>query len=212
MHSRVASVQRVFSRSSNSQHSSLKVISPEAEAAITTEHTLGGLLARCADHDPDAFRSLYDAQAGRLYGLAMRITRDPELAADAVQDTFLLVWRRAERFDATRGGAEGWLAALVRYRAIDIQRRRGREQSSDLLPEQASKEADALDRLMQTAEGTALHNCLAALPAERRSLLLRAFVGGRSYAALATEDGEPLGTVKARIRRSLVALKLCLEP
>ena len=211
MHSRVASVHGVPNHSFGSRHSSVSVALPEAEAAITTNNTLVTLLARCADRDPDAFRSLYDAQAGRLYGLALRITRDPELAADAVQDTFLLVWRRAERFDETRGGAEAWLATLVRYRAIDIQRRRSREQPSETLPERATDDADALDSLMQTAEGTALRHCLAALPAERRSLLLRAFVGGRSYAALATENGEPLGTVKARIRRALAALKLCLE-
>ena len=159
-----------------------------------------------------AFRLLYAAQAGRLHGLALRITRDAELAADAVQEAFLLVWRRSESFDPGRGDGDAWLTALVRYRAIDAMRRRGREQVSAAVPEQASDMPDALDALLTTSEGAALRACLGELPADRRGLLLRAFVDGRSYAALATEDGEKLGTVKARIRRALATLKQCLQP
>lgn len=128
-----------------------------------------------------------------------------------MQDTFLLVWRRAERFDPARGEADVWLAALLRYRAIDAVRRRRREHLSAAPPDAPSEDPDALAQLTATAEGAALQACLGQLPPDRRALLLRAFIGGRSYAELATEDGEPLGTVKARIRRALAALKICLS-
>ena len=85
------------------------------------------LVERCGAGDRAAFRALYDAQAARLYGIALRITRQPGLAADAVHDALLQVWQKAARFDPARGAAEAWLTGLVRYRAIDIVRRQGRE-------------------------------------------------------------------------------------
>src|SRR6185437_3568998 len=81
---------------------------------------LDDLLHRCRDGDAAAFRRLYDAESPRLYGLALRITGQAALAADAVHDAFLQVWQKATRFDPGRGSAGAWLTALVRYRAIDL--------------------------------------------------------------------------------------------
>ena len=159
----------------------------------------------------DAFRALYAAQAARLHGLALRITREHALAADAVQDAFLQVWHRAEQYDRSRGPADAWLAALLRYRAIDIVRRRTREQVSPSVPEVASDAPDPLEALSASAEGSALWTCLNQLPPDRRNLLVRAFVEGLSHSELAASSGEPLGTVKARIRRSLLALRQCID-
>ena len=180
---------------------------PNGADPITTEN----LVRRCASGDIAAFRALYSSQAARLHGLALRITREPALAADAVQDTFLQVWFRAEQYDHTRGAADAWLTALLRYRAIDIVRRRTREQMSLALPEMASDEPDPLEALTASAEGSALWTCLNQLPPDRRSLLVRAFVDGLSHSELAASLGEPLGTVKARIRRALLALRQCID-
>jgi RNA polymerase sigma-70 factor (ECF subfamily) len=155
-------------------------------------------------------RELYDRESERLYGLAMRITRQPSLAADAVQDTFLQVWQQAGRFDPSRGAAGAWLASLVRYRSIDITRRRMREQPGYEAPEQADPTPDALSQLIGSLEADALRSCLETLDEKRRQLILMAFVEGLSHSELAEQLAAPLGSIKSWMRRSLAALKTCL--
>ena len=182
-----------------------------AEAAATDE--LAALLPRVAAGDRAAFRRLYDLQAPRLYAVALRVTRQAPLAADAVHDAFLQVWRNAGRFEAARGSPEGWLLSLVRYRALDIARRRGREMSQDDLdlPEPVDEDPDPLQRLASSRDAAALHACLRQIEADRRRLLLLAFVDGLSHSEVAERVSMPLGTVKSWIRRSLQSLRLCLE-
>jgi RNA polymerase sigma-70 factor (ECF subfamily) len=173
--------------------------------------TLAPLIAAVATGDGGAFRQLYDLRASRLYGIAVRITRQPQLASDAVHDAFLEVWRHADRFDERRGDADVWLASLVRYRAVDITRRRGREVSDKDVPEQIDDEPDALARMEASSDSAALRECLEALPPDRRRLLALAFMDGLSHSELARRMNLPMGTVKARVRRSLQALRVCLE-
>lgn len=168
-------------------------------------------MRRCREGDSAAFRRLYDAESPRLYGLALRITGQAALAADAVHDTFLQVWQKAARFDPARGSAAAWLTALVRYRAIDLVRSRARETSGVAIPERADPSPGALDALLANAAGAALHRCLATLDDNPRQAIVLAFVEGRSHADLAQDLGAPLGTIKSWIRRGLIALKACLE-
>lgn len=171
------------------------------------------LLERTAGGDRLAFRQLYDTQVRRLYGIALRITRQPALAADAVQDALLQVWQRAAMFDPARGSAEAWLTNLVRYRAIDAMRARRREAVSDeAVPEHADESPDALDRLMLDSAGQALHRCISELDPNTRRVIVLAFVEGLSHSELSERLGSPLGTVKSWIRRGLLSLKACLEP
>jgi RNA polymerase sigma-70 factor, ECF subfamily len=186
-------------------------IAPLRRVASTTTETLDALLVRVAAADRAAFRRLYDQQAPRLYAIALRITRQGPLAADAVHDAFLQVWRNAHRFEPERGAAEAWLLGLVRYRALDIVRRLGREAPVEDLPEPVDDAPDPLDRLAETRDAAALHECLGQLAAERRRLVLLAFVDGLSHSEVAERLGMPLGTVKSWIRRSLHTLRLCLE-
>ncbi len=173
----------------------------------------GALLWRVAAGDRLAFRRLYDQQSPRLYAVALRVTRQPALASDAVHDAFLQVWRNAARFDAARGNAEAWLLSLVRYRALDIARRRVREVSDDDMPELEDQDPDPLARLATARDAAALHRCLQTLDADRRRLVVLAFVEGLSHSELAERLATPLGTVKSWIRRSLLALRTCLgEP
>jgi len=168
------------------------------------------LLHRCAGGDRVAFRSLYDRWGSRLYGIALRITRQAALAADATQDAFVQIWQQAHRFDPERGSTEAWLVGIVRYRALDIMRRGAREVSGFEPPETADETPDALARLVSTAEGAALHRCLGELDTDRRRLMVMAFVDGLSHSELAMRLGVPLGTVKSWIRRSLITLRGCL--
>jgi RNA polymerase sigma-70 factor, ECF subfamily len=172
---------------------------------------LASLLWRVAAGDRVAFRNLYDAQVSRLYSVAMRITRQPPLAADAVHDAFLQVWRNASTFDPARGNAEAWLLSVVRYRALDIARRRGREVSDADAPERIDEDPDPLARLEQSRDAEALRTCMAELEEERRRVIVLAFVDGLSHSEVADRLHTPLGTVKSWIRRGLQTLRACLE-
>ena len=168
------------------------------------------LLAQCAQSDSAAFRRLYDTQSSLLYAVAMRITRDPALAADAVHDALLQVWRNAARFDPARGAARAWLVSLVRYRALDMVGRTKREVLNAAAPETTDPDPLPLDRLQASREGEALYRCLAEVEPGRRRLVLLAFVEGLTHAEVAQRVEQPLGTVKSHIRRALLALRTCL--
>jgi RNA polymerase sigma-70 factor (ECF subfamily) len=179
-------------------------------AATRDADDTAALVRRCAAGDRTAFRLLYDRWGGRLHGVALRITRQSSLAADAVHDCFVQVWQQAHRFDLERGSAEAWLISLARYRALDLVRRQAREQPGYEADEREDDSPDALSRLVSTAEGAALHRCLGELDAERRRLVVMAFVDGLSHSELARRLSLPLGTIKSSIRRSLLALRGCL--
>jgi RNA polymerase sigma-70 factor (ECF subfamily) len=173
---------------------------------------LADLLARSAAGDRIAFRRVYDLQSSRLYGIALRITRQGALASDAVHDAFVSVWQYADRFDPVRGSAEAWLASIVRYRALDLVRHSGREITGIQLPELEDEDPDPLARLQEQADGAALRRCLEELDAEKRRLIVHAFMEGLTHSELAGRFALPLGTVKSSIRRGLAALRRCLEP
>ncbi len=179
--------------------------------AINAAADLTALLRACAQGDRTALRRLYDHQAARLQGLALRITGHPATAADAVHDAFIQVWENADRFDPERGNPEAWLTTLVRYRALDILRRRGREVPALALHERADEDPDPLARLVGSDEVAALRLCLEALDQDKRRLVLLAFMNGLSHSDLAQTLGIPLGTIKSTIRRGLAALKKCLD-
>jgi RNA polymerase sigma-70 factor, ECF subfamily len=179
--------------------------------AREADDALESLLVRCGAGDRVAFRQLYDLKSGRLYGLALRLTRQPQLAADAVHDTLLQVWQRSARFDPSRGAAEAWLFTLLRYRTIDVLRRYHREDHAAEPPDVADKDPDALALLSASEDGAALHRCLEALEATQRRAVTLAFLDGLSHSELATRLQVPLGTIKSWVRRALQSLRRCLE-
>ena len=170
------------------------------------------LLERCAAGDAKSFRHLYDLQAARLYGIALRIVRQPAPAADVLYDSFVSAWQFAGSFDPGRGSPEAWLTSIVRHRALDLVRRRGREIADAEIPEQGDEDPDPLARLAGRPEGAALHRCLGELDENQRSLIGLAFIDGYSHAALAQRLGVPRETVKSSVLRGLARLRRCLEP
>ncbi len=172
---------------------------------------VGSLLRRCAEGDRGAFRRLYELQSPRLYGLALRLMQQPALASDAVHDAFIQVWQRSARFDPARGAAEAWLTSLVRYRAIDILRRRAREQYGLEREDEPDPSPDIVQQLGERADGEALQRCLGTLDEGQRRVVLLAFMDGLSHSELATRLQAPLGTVKSWVRRALLGLRRCLE-
>ncbi len=179
--------------------------------AAPAEADVASLLRACAEGDRGAFRRLYELQSPRLYALALRLMQQPALAADAVHDAFIQVWQRSAQFDPARGAAEAWLTSLVRYRAIDILRRRSREQYGHEREDEPDPSPDILQQLGERADGAALHRCLRELDEDQRKVVLLAFMDGLSHSELAARLQAPLGTVKSWVRRALLGLRRCLE-
>ena len=163
------------------------------------------LLARIKMRDRAAFRALYDESAAHLLGVALRILGTRSLAEEALQDAFTQVWQRAGEYEEGRGPA-AWLNAIVRYRALDLLRRGGREMPIEDAPEALLATFDA-----PAGDDADLARCLSHLAPEARASITLAFVEGYSHPELARRLGKPLGTVKSWIRRGLAQLKECLS-
>lgn len=173
-----------------------------------TEAQLAAAIARCASGERAAMRVIYDIEAARMVGVARRILRRQDLAEEAVQDTFMRMWRAARSFDPQKGSARTWLYAILRNCAISILRDEGRFESDPDAGEDADHvTASALSRLPETS---ALRRCLERLDARRRAVVVLAYVHGLSHGELAGRLNVPLGTIKSWVRRGLISLQECM--
>jgi RNA polymerase sigma-70 factor (ECF subfamily) len=171
------------------------------------------LLQACAGGDRAALRSLYAVAAPQLFGLALGIIRNRELAEDVVQDSFVQVWRHAHRFDPVRGTAMAWLARIVRNRCFDVLRQRGREAPLDdaVMDSWEDPGSGPAELAVVSRDAQRLRDCLDKLDDGPRKSLLLAYYAGLTYEQVAARLRTPLGTVKSWIRRSLIRLKECME-
>jgi RNA polymerase sigma-70 factor (ECF subfamily) len=159
-----------------------------------------------------ALKRLYDLESRRLYGIALRIVRRPEVAADALQEAFVQIWRNARSFSAERGDASAWLTGIVRYRALDAVRKLRREVlSDDPSLGDRPEEPDIVEQIDRKVSAGALGRCLGLLDESQRRCVVLAFVDGLSHSEIAGRLPAPLGTVKSWIRRGLISLRSCLE-
>ena len=160
-----------------------------------------------------ALKRLYALESPRLYGIALRIVRRPEIAGEVLQDCFVQIWQNAGSFTPERGAAQAWLTGIARFRALDAARKQSREiPSGDPALGDMAVDPDVLEKLDRDAEATALRRCLETLDANQRRCVLLAFVEGFSHADIAKQLVAPLGSVKSWVRRGLIALKGCLAP
>jgi RNA polymerase sigma-70 factor (ECF subfamily) len=159
-----------------------------------------------------ALKRLYELESQRLYGVALRIVRRPEIASEVLQEAFLQVWLNAQTFSAERGAASAWLTGIVRFRAIDAVRKIRREiLVDDPTLGDALLEPDVIEKIDAKAEAIALRRCLALLDENQRRCVVLAFVDGYSHAEIAQRLASPLGSVKSWVRRGLLTLRSCLE-
>lgn len=169
----------------------------------------GQLLDRVRRGDEQSMATLYDRYSKVVYSVALRVLRDPASAEDVLQDVFLGLWRRPETFVSTRGSLGGWLAVIARNRAIDtLRRKRPSEQIEEVYLASPFNLADEAERntLMQRARAIIMH-----LPLEQRKTLEMAYFDGLTHTEIAEITGDPLGTVKTRIRSALLTLRKELE-
>lgn len=174
---------------------------------------LVALLAACARGDRAAFENLYRQTSAKLFGVALRIVRQEDLAEDVLQDCYIRIWNRAGDYREGLAAPMTWMASIVRNRSLDWLRRPNPELidvDGEIIEGVAGDGPGPLAALEQSRDGAALARCLAELEAKQRQAILLAFHGGLSHSELAAQLRQPLGTVKTWVRRGLAKLKTCL--
>jgi RNA polymerase sigma-70 factor (ECF subfamily) len=167
------------------------------------------LLALVQTGDEKAMASLFDRYSKLVYSVALRVLRDPSSAEDVLQEVFMQIWRNPDGFTAARGSLGGWLAIVARNRSIDTLRRKRPSVDVDDVPLASSYNlADEAERnsLMERAREV-IHK----LPTEQRKTLEMAFFDGLTHSEIAEMTGDPLGTVKTRIRSGLLTLRKAFQ-
>jgi len=162
----------------------------------------------------EALGALYDRYGKVAYSLAYRMLGDVHAVEDAVQESFINIWRRAGSFSNSRGSARTWIMAVVHHRSIDIGRkRRGitpRELPLELerMPEAPN---DTWAEFVNTLDGDSIRECLDQIPKEQREAIQLAYFDGYTQPEISESTGIPLGTVKGRIRIGMASLRSLLE-
>lgn len=174
------------------------------------------LLRRIAAQDKQALADLYDQVASVMFATSFRILGDSHEAEEVIQDVFVQIWNKASTFDPSLGSPFHWTVGITRNRSIDrLRSRQRRGQMLDQLQDFAAIDAvhvpvPAKSELSQD-ELAGIRAAVNNLPPDQRRVLEMAFFGGLTHADIAQVTGEPLGTVKARIRRGMLKLRDTLQ-
>jgi len=181
------------------------------------ERLAASLIAKVATGDEHALACLYDATSRMVYGLCLRIVRDPSAAEDITLETYLQLWRTAESYNPVRGTVSAWLLTAVRSRAIDwLRARKARraelEQNIDEVFDLHDHRPSPEHLSMDSSRNRILRDVMAELPAEQRHAIELAYFGGLSHSEIALQTGLPIGTVKTRIRLGMMRLRELLGP
>lgn len=184
-------------------------VEPTPRAATETDR----LLEDVGRGNRDAFAQVYDQTSPLVYGIALRVARDPARAEEITQDVFLDVWRTAARYVAVRGSARGWIATIAHRRAVDVVRS---EQASRERMERIGSRVDAaydevVEAVVERDDRRRVAGALDSLSKEQRQAIEMAYFGGLTYREVAARTGIPLGTVKTRMRAALRRLGNSLE-
>ncbi|MFZ0199060.1 MAG: sigma-70 family RNA polymerase sigma factor [Candidatus Sulfotelmatobacter sp.] len=159
--------------------------------------------------DQGAMAQLYDRYSSVVYAIALRVLGDTGAAEDVLQEVFLQLWRNPSAFDAARGSLGSWLAVVTRNRAIDsLRKRRPETDIENVVLSVAPDLASAAERARAAEK---VRGVMGAMAPAQRSALEMAYWEGMSHSEIAEKTGEPLGTVKTRIRAGLIALRKAFQ-
>jgi RNA polymerase sigma-70 factor (ECF subfamily) len=179
--------------------------SPEAQAISPDLAVVTAL--KSGDHG--AMAELYDRYSSVVYAVALRVLGDAMAAEDVLQEIFLQLWRNPTAFDAARGSLGAWLAVIARNRAIDALRKRKPE--TDIEDVVVSVAPDLASEANRSRAAEKVRGVLGAMPSAQRSALEMAYFQGLSHTEIASKTGEPLGTIKTRIRAGLMMLRKAFQ-
>lgn len=173
---------------------------------------LSDLLGAVARGDRSALSEIYQRTHSKLFGICLRLLGTRSDAEDALQDVFLLVWRKAGSFDRTRASPMTWLSVMARNRSIDrLRQSRLRAVEVDEALDIAADDPSAFEIAAASQDRARLVRCLDQLDERARAMIRAAFLDGATYSELAARESVPLGTMKSWIRRGLLSLRGCLE-
>lgn len=178
----------------------------------TASEEITRLIVRVSMKDRSAFDLLYQKTSGKLFGVCLRVLSDRSEAEEALQEVFVKIWTKSDRFAASDLSPISWLVAVARNHSIDRIRARGlkRAEIAEAM-EIADDKPDPEEQAVASSESDRLHGCLGELEVDRASAVRGAYLNGDSYADLAERHGVPLNTMRTWLRRSLMKLKECLE-
>ena len=182
----------------------------------SVEETQTELLRRVATQDRQALADFYDQVAGVLFSTAIRILGDSQEAEEVIQDVFVQIWEKAPMFDIALGTPFHWAVSITRNRSIDRLRSRQRraralEELRDELPPATELYEPAAPAALDTEHISLIRGAVSNLPPEQRQAIEMAFFSGLTHAEIAEKLNEPLGTIKARIRRGMLKLRESLQ-
>jgi RNA polymerase sigma-70 factor (ECF subfamily) len=171
-----------------------------------------GLIARVALRDRAAFSALYDRTSAKLFGICLRILNDRAEAEDALQEVYLRIWHRADRYAANGLSPMTWLITVARNLCLDrLRARRAPMDDIDTVPEMADAGPTPEAAAVAAGDRVRIAACLDELPADRADAVRRAYLDGETYQDLAARFGVPLNTMRTWLRRSLLRLRDCLS-
>ena len=188
-------------------------IDPQLEVK---DRELASLITRMAQGEEQALSALYDRTSSHVYGLVIRVLNDPTMAEEVTLDVYMQVWRQAGQFNPDRGKPIVWLAVLARSRAIDRLRARKKEregrQDLETIESVPATKGNPEESSVYNQQCRVVQKALTSLAMEQRQVIEMAYFGGLSQSEIAAQIGEPLGTVKTRIRLGMIKLRNILGP
>jgi RNA polymerase sigma-70 factor, ECF subfamily len=194
----------------------LPVIETVMEATSPNQNRDAALLARISQGDRVAFSEFYDLYSGLFFSIAVKVLHDLKEAEDVVQDAFIQIWEKAGTFDPRLGKASSWGMTFVRNKAID--RIRASQRRVKLVESATAETASTLDSVSSVNESVSgrekaeiIRSAVTGLPMDQRQAIELAFFAGLTQNEISDRLHEPLGTIKARIRRGMLKLREKLE-
>ena len=179
---------------------------------MTTPDQLETLIGKVALDDRAAFSALYDATSAKLFGVSLRVLNNRAAAEDALQETFLKVWRYADRYAANGVSPMTWLITIARNTAIDaLRRQREAEDAGDEAERIPDRSATPEVVAVARSEATKIARCLDELETDKAVAVRGAYLDGLTYADLSKKLDVPLNTIRTWLRRSLLKLQECMS-
>ena len=184
--------------------------SDDSQEGAAPAERYAALLRQAAVGDENAFAQLYDAVSSRLYGLVVRVIRDPAQSEEVTQEALLEIWKTASRFDQDRGSALGWMMTIAHRKAVDRVRSAEASSRRDTTYHESTQDVDydsTAEAAQASLEAERVRRALATLTDAQRGALELAYFGGYTHTEVAAMLGLPLGTAKTRIRDGLIRLR-----
>lgn len=180
-------------------------------SSATKNHGMndGALVAAIRNGNQEAMAELYDRYSSVVYAVALRVLGDTSAAEDILQEIFMQLWRKPGAFDASRGNLAPWLAVITRNRAVDVLRKR--RPQSELEDTTLTVDPDFTGEADRGLIVEKVRSALQAMSSQQRSALEMAYFEGYSHSEISAKTGEPLGTIKTRIRSGLMQLRKLVE-